>query len=109
RIVRSHSSVPAGGDLPFLGELRKIAGDVLPAPQPFPEKLAQSWTADRQYTATLFRDYYLARAEGFGLLKSGDGKTFFTVRMPFNEVYLPLLKTAFPHDRIVHVMRHPLD
>jgi len=109
RIIRSHSAVHGGGELAFIGELRKIAGDVLPAPQPFPENLAQSWTADRHYTATLFRDYYLARAEGFGLLKSGDGKTFFTDRMPFNEVYLPLLKTAFPHARIVHVMRHPLD
>ena len=108
RILRSHSSVPAGGDLPFLGELRKIAGDVLPAPQPYPENLAQSWTADRHYTATLFRDYYLARAERFGLLKGG-GKTFFTDRMPFNELHLPLLKMAFPEAKIVYVMRHPLD
>jgi Tfp pilus assembly protein PilF len=108
-IIRSHSAVHGGGEFAFLGELRKVAGDVLPGPQPFPENLAQSWTADRHYTATLFRDYYLARAEGFGLLKSGDGKTFFTDRMPFNEVYLPLLKAAFPNAKIVHVMRHPLD
>jgi Tfp pilus assembly protein PilF len=109
RIIRSHSAVHGGGEFAFLGELRKVAGDLLPGPQPFPENLAQSWTADRHYTATLFRDYYLARADWFGLLKSGDGKTFFTDRMPFNEVYLPLLKAAFPNARIVHVMRHPLD
>ncbi len=109
RIIRSHSAVHGGGEFAFLGELRKVASDVLPSPQPFPENLAQSWTADRHYVATLFRDYYLARAEGFGLLKSGDGKSFFTDRMPFNEVYLPLLKAAFPNARIVHVMRHPLD
>jgi Tfp pilus assembly protein PilF len=108
-IIRSHSAVHGGGEFAFLGELRKVASDVLPSPQPFPENLAQSWTADRHYVATLFRDYYLARAEGFGLLKSGDGNTFFTDRMPFNEVYLPLLKAAFPNARIVHVMRHPLD
>ena len=108
-IIRRHSAVHGGGEFAFLGELRKIAGDVLPSPQAFPENLAQSWTADRHYVATLFRDYYLARAEGFGLLKHGDGKTFFTDRMPFNEVYLPLLKIAFPNARIVHVMRHPLD
>lgn len=29
--------------------------------------------------------------------------------MPFNEVYMPLLKMAFPQAKIVHVMRHPLD
>lgn len=110
RIVRSHSAVPAGGELAFLGELRKVASDVLPSPQAFPENLAQSWTADRHYTATLFRDYYLARAERFGLLKGpGGDKSFFTDKMPFNEVYLPLLKMAFPRAKIVHVMRHPLD
>jgi tetratricopeptide (TPR) repeat protein len=107
QIVSSHSNVTAGGELAFLSELRKVASDLLPAPQPFPENLAQSWTADRHYAATLFRDYYLARAERYGLL--GRGKAFFTDKMPFNEVYLPLLKMAFPQAKIVHVMRHPLD
>jgi Flp pilus assembly protein TadD len=107
QIIGSHSTVAAGGELAFLGELRKVASDVLPAPQPFPDNLAQSWTADRHYAATLFRDYYLARAERHGLL--GRGKAFFTDKMPFNEVYLPLLKMAFPQAKIVHVMRHPLD
>ena len=109
KIIRSHSRVPAGGELAFLGELRKLASDVLPAPQAFPENLAQSWTADRHYAASLFRDYYLARAERYGLLGAADGKMFFTDRMPFNELYLPLLKMAFPEAKIVHVMRHPLD
>ena len=106
-IVARHSKVTAGGELAFLGELRKVASDLLPAPQPFPENLAQSWTADRHYAATLFRDYYLARAENYGLF--GSGKPFFTDKMPFNEIYLPLLKMAFPAAKIVHVMRHPLD
>ena len=107
RIVSSHSTVSVGGELSFLSELRKVASDLLPAPQPFPENLAQSWTADRHYAATLFRDYYLARAERYGLLRGG--KAFFTDKMPFNEVYMPLLKMAFPQAKIVHVMRHPLD
>src|SRR5256886_13739465 len=29
--------------------------------------------------------------------------------MPFNEVYLPLPKMAFPGAKIIHVVRHPLD
>jgi Tfp pilus assembly protein PilF len=107
KIIRRHSSVPAGADLPFLGELPKMTGDVLPAPQPYPENLAQSWTADRHYSATLFRDYYFARAESYGLL-NGGGRSFFTDRMPFNELHLPLLKMAFPQAKIVYVMRHPL-
>jgi Flp pilus assembly protein TadD len=106
-IVTRHSKVTPGGELAFLGELRKVASDLLPAPQPFPENLAQSWTADRHYAATLFRDYYLARAENHGLF--ARGRPFFTDKMPFNEIYLPLLKMAFPRAKIVHVMRHPLD
>ena len=107
KILISHSRVARGGELAFLGELRKIASDLLPAQQAFPENLAQSWTADRHYVATLFRDYYLARAEQHGLWAAG--KSHFTDKMPFNEIYLPLLKMAFPHAKIVHVMRHPLD
>ncbi|MDB6044018.1 MAG: sulfotransferase [Gammaproteobacteria bacterium] len=107
QILCSHSAVMAGGELPFLGELRKLAGDLWPGPQPFPESLAQSWTADRHYAATMFRDYYLARAERYGL--ANGGKAFFTDKMPFNEVYLPLLKMAFPEAKIIHARRHPLD
>jgi Flp pilus assembly protein TadD len=110
RIIASHSKVAAGGELAFVSELRKVVSDVLPSQQPFPENLAQSWTADRHYVASLFRDYYLARAERYGLLStSAGGKEFFTDKMPFNEIYLPLLKMAFPQAKIIHVLRHPLD
>ena len=95
----------AGGELPFLSELPKLATDLLPSPESFPENLAQSWTADRSYAATMFRDFYLARAAHHGLSEGA----LFTDRMPFNEVYLPLLKMAFPQAKIVHVVRHPLD
>jgi Tfp pilus assembly protein PilF len=105
QILCSHSAVRAGGELPFLSELPKLATDLLPSPESFPENLAQSWTADRSYAATMFRDFYLARAAHYGL---GEG-TLFTDKMPFNEVYLPLLKMAFPEAKIVHVVRHPLD
>lgn len=107
QILCSHSAVLAGGELAFLGELRKLANHLFPGPVPFPENLAQSWTADHRYAATLFRDYYLARAEQYGLVQSG--KAFFTDKMPFNEIYLPLLKMAFPEAKIIRVVRHPLD
>jgi hypothetical protein len=29
--------------------------------------------------------------------------------MPFNEIWLPVLRMAFPHAKIVRVVRHPLD
>lgn len=107
QILCSHSAVQAGGELTFLGEMRKLTNHLFPGPEPFPDNLAQSWTADRRYAATLFRDYYLARAEAYGL--GQNGQAFFTDKMPFNEIYLPLLKMAFPQARIIHVVRHPLD
>jgi tetratricopeptide (TPR) repeat protein len=107
QILCSHSAVLAGGELTFLGELRKLANHLFPGAEAFPENLGQSWTADHHYAATLFRDYYLARAEQYGLAQSG--KPLFTDKMPFNEIYLPLLKMAFPQAKIIRVVRHPLD
>jgi Flp pilus assembly protein TadD len=107
QILRSHSAVAAGGELPFLGDMSKLAGNIYPGSERFPENLAHSWMADYHYSATLFRDYYLARAEAYGLLENASG--YFTDRMPFNEIYLPLIKMAFPNAKIVRVVRHPLD
>jgi Tfp pilus assembly protein PilF len=107
QILSSHSAVAAGGELVFLGETRRLANLLLPGPDPFPENLAQSWTADNRHVAALFRDHYLARAEQSGLFNTG--KPLFTDKMPFNEMYLPLLKMAFPRAKIVRVARHPLD
>ena len=107
QILCSHSLVRPGGELTFLGELRKLADDLLPGPERFPGNLALSWTADRHYIAALLRDYYCARAAQYGLDKSAQ--PYFTDKMPFNEIHLPLLKMAFPQAKIVNVVRHPLD
>ena len=101
-----HPAIAAGGDLSFVGDMSKLAGGLFPGSERFPENLAHSWMADYHYTATLFRDYYLARAEQAGLLDKGG---YFTDKMPFNEIYLPLIKMAFPTARFVRVVRHPLD
>ena len=55
----------------------------------------------------MFRDYYLARAEAAGLLE--PGKSWFVDKMPFNEVWLPLITMAFPNAKVVRIVRHPLD
>lgn len=107
QVLSSHSSVRAGGELSFMGDIRRLANLLFPGPEPFPENLARTFTADNRFAATLFRDFYLARAEQYGLLE--PGKTFFTDKMPFNEIWLPLLRMSFPEARIVHVVRHPLD
>jgi tetratricopeptide (TPR) repeat protein len=109
QVLASHSRVRAGGELAFVWDFRRLANSLFhgTGAEPFPENLARTWTADNAYAATLFRDYYFARAEQYGLLESG--KSFFVDKMPFNEIWLPLIRMAFPRSPIVHVIRHPLD
>ena len=106
QVLASHPSVRAGGELAFAAELRRLANHLFPGPE-FPANLAQAFTADHRYAATVFRDYYLARAEAAGLLE--PGKTWFVDKMPFNEIWLPLIAIAFPDAKVVRVVRHPLD
>jgi len=103
----SHSLISPGGELAFIGELRRLSSLLLPGPEPFPENLAQSWTADNRFIAAVFRDYYLTRAGQCGLFQ--PGARFFTDKMPFNEMYLPLVRMAFPEAKIIRIVRHPLD
>jgi tetratricopeptide (TPR) repeat protein len=107
QVLASHSQVRAGGELPFMTELRRLTNQLFPVPEPFPENLSRTWTADNGYAASLFRDYYFARADQYGLLK--PGKRHFVDKQPFNEIWLPVLRMAFPAAKIVHVVRHPLD
>jgi tetratricopeptide (TPR) repeat protein len=112
QVLTSHSAVRAGGELSFIGELRQFALAQFPGPESFPDNLARVCAADRRWAATIFRDYYFARAEQYGLTGhavSGGRKQFFTDKMPFNEIWLPLLRMAFPEARVVRVVRNPLD
>lgn len=107
RILSSHSAVRAGGELPFAGEWPPLLDRLLPGAASFPENLAQACSADWHHLACLLRDHYLARAEAHGLC--APGKRFFTDKMPFNALWLPLMRMAFPQAKIVHLQRHPLD
>ena len=107
QVLSSHPSVRAGSELAFAAELRKLANHLFPGPEPFPANLAQAFTADHRYAATVFRDYYFARAEAAGLLE--PAKSWFVDKMPFNEVWLPLITMAFPNAKVVRIVRHPLD
>jgi Tfp pilus assembly protein PilF len=110
QVLTSHSAIRAGGELSFITELRKLSLQQFAGNEPFPDNLAQTWTADHRYAATLFRDYYLARAEQYGLTgDDGPRKAFFTDKMPFNEIWLPVIRMAFPDAKIVRILRHPLD
>ncbi|MGH8267045.1 MAG: sulfotransferase, partial [Steroidobacteraceae bacterium] len=54
QIVCSHSRVRPGGELTFLGDLVRLADELLPGSERYPGNLARSWTADRHYVAALF-------------------------------------------------------
>jgi len=86
KILASHNAIRAGGELPFGAELHALA------------------EADQ---GERLRDFYLARAERYGLLASGA--RYFTDKMPDNAFWVPLLRLAFPQSPVVLVRRHPLD
>jgi Flp pilus assembly protein TadD len=107
QVLASHSAVRSGGELTFVGEWPSIINRLLPDAASFPENLAHTWAADHHHIANLLRDYYFTRAEA-RRLPSPD-KQLFTDKMPFNEMWLPLVRMAFPHAKIVRIVRHPLD
>jgi hypothetical protein len=107
QVLACHPDVAAGGERPWMGELRQVALRFCADAGPFPGCLARSWTADQRHLAAVFRDHYLARAESAGLWV--EGRRFFTDKMPFNEMYLPLLRMSFPGAGIVFVRRDPRD
>lgn len=107
QMLTAHPDVSAGGELPFVHEWQKLIADLLPGDQPYPQRLAQSQTADFHHIPGVLRDYYLGRAETYGLL--GENKRFFTDKMPLNDVHLPLIRLAFPEATVIRMIRHPLD
>jgi Tfp pilus assembly protein PilF len=107
QMLSSHSAVRRGGELTFVGEWPQLINRLLADAAPFPENLARTWSADQRHVASMLRDYYFARAEARGLLD--PGRPFFVDKMPFNELWLPLIHIAFPRAKIVRIVRHPLD
>lgn len=107
QVLSSHSQIRPGGELPFALQLRDFAQQLLGRGLSFPAGIGELAAADHHHIPTLFRDFYLALAETHGLTR--PGVHFFTDKMPLNEVYLPLLRLAFPNAPMISVRRHPLD
>jgi Tfp pilus assembly protein PilF len=107
QMLSSHSAVRPAGELPFVGEWPQLINRLLADGATFPDNLARTWSADQRHVANMLRDYYFARAEARGLIE--PGKRFFVDKMPFNELWLPLIHIAFPRAKIVRIVRHPLD
>jgi Tfp pilus assembly protein PilF len=105
QILASHPAIRAGGELPFGRDLRDYVVSLVGGEAEFPAGLERMHAAG--HWPTLLRDFYLAKAETLGLTDSGAD--YFTDKMPLNDMWLPLLRIAFPGSPVVLVRRHPLD
>jgi len=105
QLLSSHHRIRAGGELPFTAELADFAARETGSP--FPQGFGRLSAADHHHLPGLFRDFYMGRAEGHGLRR--PGVDLFTDKMPLNEIFLPLIRSAFPEAPLVAVRRHPLD
>jgi tetratricopeptide (TPR) repeat protein len=94
RILAGHSQVAAGGELDLLPAL--VQGKL----QPYPEAAA---SADHA-TLQRLRDAYLATLRSL----HRDAR-FVTDKRPDNFLHIGLIKTLFPHAKIVRTRRNPLD
>ncbi|WP_031235646.1 tetratricopeptide repeat-containing sulfotransferase family protein [Asticcacaulis sp. AC402] len=107
QMLASHPQAGAGGELPFVFEWQALVRTLLPGDRNFPDKLAFLTAGDYRHVPGVLRDYYLGRAETYGVM--GKGKTRFSDKMPLNDVYLPLIQMAFPAAPVIRLVRHPLD
>lgn len=100
RIIGSHSQVQSLGELPHWPLAVKKQSGVGGAALYSPEIAAATAAIDPRVAA---RDYRMA------ISHRRDQRAFFTDKLPGNFLYLPLLASAFPEARFVHVTRHPMD
>jgi len=103
QVLASHGRIRAGGELPFAGQLTVLVERMTGLPFP----AAIETLAETPQASMLMRDLYLRGAQAYGLLE--PGADYFTDKMPLNEVYLPLLRLAFPDAPMIAVSRDPRD
>jgi Flp pilus assembly protein TadD len=100
RILASHSQVESLGETLFLQlELRTQSG--VPGHEMMTPKMLRS-AADKDPSG-IAAGYMHRVAYRLG------GKPYFIDKLPFNFLYLGFIARAWPHARIVHLVRNPMD
>ena len=94
QVLAGHSKVAAGGEIDYIPAL------VRTALAPFPGSMAEVSPARLGELAA----HYLA-----GLAKLFPGVPHVTDKRPDNYLNVGLIKSLFPHAKIIHTTRHPLD
>lgn len=98
QVLAAHPDVAAAGELELLPRLvaRELA--------PFPASMS---ALDEARGAELARRYQARLLER--LPQDATGKAYATDKRPDNYLLIGLIKRLFPHARIIHTMRNPLD
>jgi tetratricopeptide (TPR) repeat protein len=105
--LTAHPAISAGDELPIIAELTNLMPRVLDSPLTYPDALAELWMGDHREDLDSLRDLYLRKAAQLGVIRAGT--SWFTDKMPLNEVHLGLISLIFPQSPVLHLIRHPLD
>jgi len=106
--LSAHPRIAAGDELPLIGDIANILPRLFESPLSYPDALAELWMADHVDGLDELRDYYLRKVHQLGVLRK-SGATWFTDKMPLNEMHIGLIALMFPEAPLIHVIRHPLD
>ncbi|MGH6947793.1 MAG: tetratricopeptide repeat-containing sulfotransferase family protein [Kiloniellales bacterium] len=100
RILSSHSQVESLGETQFMQmAIRRVSG--VPSVEPMNVAMIEEAAGkDISLIATAYLDAVAYRL--------GE-KPMFIDKLPYNFLFLGFIAKAFPHARIVHLRRHPLD
>jgi hypothetical protein len=100
RILSSHSQVESVGETEFIQMVLRRDSGVESVEKMIPEMIEAMARKDIR----LVSDGYLSAVN----YRLGD-KPMFIDKLPFNFLYLGFIAKAFPHARIIHLERNPMD
>ena len=105
--LSGHPKISAGDELPFINEFGNSITRWFGSPLSYPEALAELWMGDNRRGLEELRDVYLRKVELRGIV--APRSSYFTDKMPLNEMHLGLISCIFPRSPLIHLLRHPLD
>ncbi len=100
QILASHSAVAAGGELSMLLQVSYQIRDLSSTGEPYPRGLKTIGRIGLRQMARRYLEH---------LDKVSSDAARVTDKLPFNFMHVGVIALLFPHARIVHCRRHPLD
>ena len=103
----AHPKIAGGDEMMALPDLLQAMPAILGVRLPYPRCLGALRLEENRHMAGALSDLYLRKA----IQKVGWEKnmSWFTDKMPSNELHWPLISLLFPESPIIHTQRHPLD